>query len=208
MHQTFYIDCQGLDIDQTVIFPQLQNSRQYRFPIKYYDKNSSNRQQPILEASILDFGHCSQVGICQPYIHANQTVSFQNCIGDTCKVSYTNQIVFLFLILTVTSINVAQTALVVPVLPLAQCYLSRSDHRGALLQVTSYKPLFNLNSVRNEKNSWCSNEFTAKYWFNRDWLQRQYRHRSNRIRFRNFSIIDANYNLNDTKRKMLDKWVW
>ena len=84
MHQTFYVDCQGLDIDGTEIFPSLRERVQY-FPLKYYDGKPSNPQlpinpQPLVEASELDFGHCSQVGICKPYIYANQTVSFRNCL--------------------------------------------------------------------------------------------------------------------------------
>ena len=95
--QTFSVDCQGFDLDGTLIFPELQDARvaeYYEFQYSDDSYQSSDYQRPYLDRLSLpawgypdypnaniwatcqyDFAHCSKCHRCKKTTITTQTVS-------------------------------------------------------------------------------------------------------------------------------------
>ena len=70
--QTYHVDCQGYDIDGTLIFPEL-NDCWGNIELQYYE---GDNQMPTLIASTHEFNHCSQCQTCKPFEISEYMVSY------------------------------------------------------------------------------------------------------------------------------------
>ena len=70
--QTYHVDCQGYDIDGTLIFPELNDC--WGQSLRYYERDN---QMPTLTASTHEFNHCSQCGRCKRFEFSELMVSYK-----------------------------------------------------------------------------------------------------------------------------------